>query len=485
LTLHELFAGRLAAGAGPGAGGALLREALLWALPAGAALAVLAALGPAGPLRLAAGALAALAVAAYLASKRLRELEGIAAWLERLPDGQTAGFGLEGGDGTLSDRLMRPVMELAKQVRRQGRRVAVQQQMLASVVEAMPDPILVVDAGLTVVRANAAAKRNFGIAGDAAAVPLARVLRDPGVLAAVNGALRSATASNVTFTPTVDRVKQFGARVEPLDFGEQGPGVLIALREQTEQVMIERMRSDFVANASHEIRNPLATIQGAIETLRGPAKHDPAAREMFLELMAGEAARMARLVEDLLSLSRTELAASQPPTDRCDLKAVLEQVLERMYAVAAPHKVRIATRLPASLPEVVGDADQLHQLLVNLVDNAIKYGGEGRTVTVEAAAVEAAPAEAGPAASRPCVMVAVTDEGPGIAKEHVPRLTERFYRVDTARSRKMRGTGLGLAIVKHILRRHQGHLMIRSEPGRGSTFAVYLPTATPPADPAP
>jgi two-component system, OmpR family, phosphate regulon sensor histidine kinase PhoR len=355
--------------------------------------------------------------------------------------------------------------------------------MLASVVEAMPDPILVVGVGLAVVRANAAAKRNFGIGGDPdVPVPLARVLRDPGVLAAVNGALQSAAASSVTFTPTVDRAKHFAARVEPLDLGEQGPGVLIALREQTEQVMIERMRSDFVANASHEIRNPLATIQGAIETLRGPARHDPAAREMFLELMAGEAARMARLVDDLLSLSRTELAASHPPTERRDVKAMLEQVVERMYPVAAPQRVRLAISIPAALPEVVGDADQLHQLFVNLVDNAIKYGGEGRTVAVEAAAMDAAPPEAGPAASRPCVAVSVSDEGPGIPKEHIPRLTERFYRVDTARSRRMRGTGLGLAIVKHILRRHQGHLAIASEPGRGSTFTVYLPAA-PPAPP--
>ena len=245
--------------------------------------------------------------------------------------------------------------------------------------------------------------------------------------------------------------------------------MLIALRERTEEVMIERMRSDFVANASHEIRNPLAAIQGTIETLRGPARDDPHARAMFLDLMAGEAARMARLVDDLLSLSRIELAAHQPPTERCDLKAVLEQAVERMYAVAEPAKVRIATRFPPTLPAVVGDADQLHQLVVNLVDNAIKYGGEGKTVTVEAEALAAAPADAGAVAGRPCVRVTVSDEGPGIAREHIPRLTERFHRVDTGRSRRLRGTGLGLAIVKHIVRRHQGHLLDRE---RGSARAA-------------
>ena len=346
---------------------------------------------------------------------------------------------------------------------------------MTSVIEAVPDPILVIDARLDVIRVNAAARRDFGI--ENRRLPLARVLRDPGVLAAVRGTLEAGTASNVTFTPMLYRQRLFSARVEPLDLGEEGPGVLVALREQTEQVMIERMRSDFVANASHEIRNPLASILGIVETLRGPARHDAKGREMFLELLAGEAARMTRLVDDLLSLSRIELAARQPPTERCEPKALLEQVIERMYAVAAGAKVRLVASIPADLPLIVCDPDQLHQLFVNLIDNAIKYGGEGKMVRITAEAVAAAPAAAGPAAGRPCVRVAVQDEGPGIAREHIPRLTERFYRVDSARSRKLRGTGLGLAIVKHILRRHQGHLAIQSGLGQGSTFTVYLPAA--------
>jgi two-component system phosphate regulon sensor histidine kinase PhoR len=295
----------------------------------------------------------------------------------------------------------------------------------------------------------------------------------------VSGTLQAGTASNVAFSPALDRTKRFSARIEPVELGEQdgggGRGVLVTLREQTEQVMIERMRSDFVANASHEIRNPLAAIQGIIETLRGPARHDPKARDMFLEVMAGEAARMARLVDDLLSLSRTELSAHQPPTERCDLAGILGQVLDRMRPVAAETGVRIEAEIAPGLPELVADPDQLHQLFVNLIDNAVKYGGEGKTVRVAAASLAAAPADAGPAAGRPCVRVAVRDEGPGIAREHIPRLTERFYRVENARSRRLRGTGLGLAIVKHILRRHQGHLAVESEPGRGSEFSVLLP----------
>jgi two-component system phosphate regulon sensor histidine kinase PhoR len=450
----------------------LVRECLVWSTPAGLALVVLAALGQVGGLGVVLGWLISLAAGAYLAHGRLRELETIAAWIESLSQDQHR-FAPEDPEGTLSGRLLRPVAELGRQLRRQSRRMAAQQLMLATIIDALPDPILVVDRGLTVTQANDAAHRAFH--APSRPVPLVRVLRDPGVLAAVNGALAGTVASSVTFSPTHDRSKQFSARIEPVDFGDGRQGVLIALREQTEQVMIERMRSDFVANASPEIRTPLASIQGFIETLRGPARHDPKAREMFLEIMEGEAARMARLIDDLLSLSRIELAANQPPRERCDLRGVLLQVAERMEPLAAKDRVALQLELPEALPPVLGDADQLHQLFVNLIDNAIKYGGEGKTVRVVAEALAAAPADSGPAAGRPCVRVSVIDQGPGIPKDHLPRLTERFYRVDTARSRRLRGTGLGLAIVKHILRRHQGHLAILSQPDQGSTFSVLLP----------
>jgi two-component system phosphate regulon sensor histidine kinase PhoR len=439
-------------------------------VPALVVLAALLAFRVIGFTGLITGWLAALLAAAALSMWRLHQLGRLAAWLDRLAE--VPGTPVAGLPGP----LVRPAAELAELLRRHELRIEAQDRTLASVLEAVPDPILVIDARLDVIRVNAAARRDFGI--ENRRLPLARVLRDPGVLAAVRGTLEAGTASNVTFTPTLYRQRLFSARVEPLELGEEGSGVLVALREQTEQVMIERMRSDFVANASHEIRNPLASILGIVETLRGPARHDAKGREMFLELLAGEAARMTRLVDDLLSLSRIELAARQPPTERCEPKALLEQVIERMYAVAAGAKVRLVASIPADLPLIVCDPDQLHQLFVNLIDNAIKYGGEGRMVRITAEAVAAAPAAAGPVAGRPCVRVTVQDEGPGIAREHIPRLTERFYRVDSARSRKLRGTGLGLAIVKHILRRHQGHLTIESELGHGSTFAVLLPAVT-------
>jgi two-component system phosphate regulon sensor histidine kinase PhoR len=193
--------------------------------------------------------------------------------------------------------------------------------------------------------------------------------------------------------------------------------------------------------------------------------------------MAAETARMTRLVDDLLSLSRIELAAHQPPTTPADLGAVLAAVIGRLGPVAAAHQVTLELKAGDGLPRVRGDGDQLHQLLANLVDNAIKHGGDGKTVRVEIEALAAGPPDAGPVAGRPCVRACVVDQGEGIAREHIPRLTERFYRVDKARSRGQGGTGLGLAIAKHIVRRHQGHLAITSEPGRGSRFCVLLPTA--------
>jgi two-component system phosphate regulon sensor histidine kinase PhoR len=453
---------------------AFLRECLVWSAPAGLALAGLAALGLVGTLAAVLGWLVSFLAGAILARARLRELESIAAWIESLPRGQE-GPRLEDTEGTLSGRLLRPVAELGRQLRRESGRMAAQRRMLATIIEALPDPILVVDQALTVRQANTAARRSF--TAPEPPVPLVRVLRDPGVLAAVSGALAGTTASSVTFSPTHDRAKQFSARIEPVDLGDGGQGLLLAFREQTEQVMIERMRSDFVANASHEIRTPLASIQGFIETLRGPAKHDPKAREMFLEIMGEEAARMGRLVDDLLSLSRIELAAHQPPRERCDPRETLIYAIDRLRPPAERNRVQLELDIPDALPPIVGDVDQLHQLFVNLIDNAIKYGGEGSSVRIRAFALEKAPVEAGAAAGRAAVRVDITDQGPGIAKEHLPRLTERFYRVETGRTRRLGGTGLGLAIVKHILRRHQGHLGIESIPGAGSTFSVLLPTA--------
>ena len=449
----------------------LAREIAAASLPGFAALAALSLTGVVGVAATVFGVLVAVATAAAVARRRVSQQDALSACLRDLAEGREA---------PTSSPAALPVAELGRELRRRALRLESQGRMLNSVIEAMPDPILLVDQEQIVVQANAAATRSF--AAPDPPVPLSRILRDPGVLAGVGGALREAAASSVSFSPSADRTKQFSARIEPVDLDDGRRGALLALREQTEQVMIERMRSDFVANASHEIRTPLASIQGFIETLRGPARHDSNARDSFLAIMAEEAGRMARLVDDLLSLSRIELAAHQPPRERCDLREVVAQAVDRMRATAEQGRVRLELDVPARLPAVLGDTDQLHQLIVNLIDNAIKYGGEGKTVRVTAAALTAAPADSGAASGRPCVRVAVADQGPGIEAEHLPRLTERFYRIDSRRSRRLRGTGLGLAIVKHILRRHQGHLAIESSVGSGSTFAVFLPTAGPTGD---
>ena len=261
------------------------------------------------------------------------------------------------------------------------------------------------------------------------------------------------------------------------DTPAESPTVLLALQDMTKVMRADRLRADFVANASHELRTPLATLLGFIETLRGPAKDDGDARAKFLAIMQEQASRMARLVADLLSLSRIELNEHSVPTEGVRLHAVLASVADSLAMKAAARSMTI--ELPEdlrALPPVQGDQDELIQLFQNLIDNALKYGRAGSPVRVLARASDP-PAAMTPA--RPAVAVAVIDQGEGIARQHLPRLTERFYRVDTARSRDLGGTGLGLAIVKHIVSRHRGALEIDSEMGQGSRFTIFLPQFEP------
>lgn len=460
---------------GPAPTVSLIRDTLVAAAPAAAGLAIAAAFGRMDVAALAVGLVVAGLVAHLIARQWVAQATALAQWIDGLAgsqEGQRPALVL----GSALEWIMWPALDLARRVRRAERQLGIHARRLSTVLEALPDAVLLVDGKGSIVEANPAAKRAFEL--DRVDVPFARATRDPGVLAALTAALETGAASTVLFSPVEDRLKLFAARIQPIESPEGGRGAVVALREQGEQLLIERMRSDFVANASHEIKTPLAAIIGIIETLRGPARDDPAAREMFLATMAEEAGRMKRLVDDLLSLSQIELAARRPPSARVALADVLEGTLARMRPVAAAGRVRLVLVAPSSLPELVADADQIHQLLSNLIDNAIKYGGPDREVRVEVRLLDAAPPAAGPVAGRPAVEIAVIDQGEGIAPEHLPRLTERFYRVDKGRSRKVGGTGLGLAIVKHIVRRHQGHLAIESELGRGSRFAVLLPLPT-------
>ncbi len=437
---------------------------------------------PAGwPGALAVAALVAVLIAAVNAALRLRRSMLLEDWLAGLVrnDLNRHPAGL---DEPTAARIVRPVIDLMRQLRRAERDNAARQKLIEQLVEALPDPILMIDERRHVVQANTAARRGFEIA--ALPMPLVRVLRDPGVLAAVDSALGGDTASELAFRPALAPDKQFAVRTSGIVLPRGAHGALLALREETEQVMIERMRSDFVANASHEIRNPLAALVGFIETLQGPAKDDADAREAFLAIMGEETARMTRLVDDLLSLSRIELAADQPPAETIDIMAILAPVIDRLEPRATRQGVTIARTATERLPRVQGTPDQLHQLFTNLIDNAIKYGGPNKTVTVEVRLLDPAPVSAGALAGRQAVAVSVVDQGQGIPAEHIPRLTERFYRVDRARSRSAGGTGLGLAIVKHIVRHHRGELRIESELGRGSRFTVLLPVPEACDDPA-
>jgi len=327
------------------------------------------------------------------------------------------------------------------------------------------------------VRVNHAAQGVFGAA--IIGRDLAAVLRDPSVLEAADAVLAGAQGRDGEFTLAVPVERSFKVRVVRLGSRSVDDTVaILALHDLTAMKRMEQMRADFVANASHELRTPLATLLGFIETLRGPARDDGEARERFLAIMQEQAARMARLVNDLLSLSRIELNEHSPPSQSVDLGRIVEVGIEAMQPLAQAKAVEIAASIDPAARMVTGQADELAQLVQNLLDNAVKYGREASRVEVRLEVAHQLPVAAGTAlkAGR-TVALAVRDQGEGIAKEHLPRLTERFYRVDTARSRKLGGTGLGLAIVKHIVNRHRGALHVESVPGEGSVFAAYLPVA--------
>jgi two-component system phosphate regulon sensor histidine kinase PhoR len=333
---------------------------------------------------------------------------------------------------------------------------------LAALVDALADPAIAIDARGTIVAANAAAA-TFGIRQTGESLSLS--LRVPEVLDAIRAAA-DGKPHEVEFTERGPVERLFLARVSPVASLEPGL-ILLTFRDLTQARQLDRMRADFVANASHELRTPLASLAGFIETLQGPARDDAAARERFLAIMREQAWRMSRLVDDLLSLSRLELDRHLLPETVVELGALVAQVCDSLNPVARERGVTFDIQRAAPPLAVRGERDDLVRLFENLVENALKYGATGKRVEIAMAA------EGDEA------VVTVRDFGPGIAPEHLPRLTERFYRVDVSASREQGGTGLGLAIVKHILARHRGRLAIESELGQGAIFTVRLPLAGP------
>ncbi len=374
--------------------------------------------------------------------------------------------------GVLGNRLRgakREAARLRRMIARRAEELLALRRADGAVLERLPDPLIVLDAERGVRRTNAAARAAFG--GEMGAV-----LRHPDLRAAIDRAMAAGSAVQDAdlFLP-VPVPRELHAAVVGLDppLGDGGR-VLAVLSDRTRERAVERMRADFVANASHELRTPLASLIGFIDTLRGPAADDPSAQRGFLELMAEQGARMNRLIGDLLSLSRIELTEHQPPADRVDLDTLIPPLAAAFAPSLAERTARLDLDLAPDLPAVVADADQLAQVVQNLLDNALQYGPRSGTIRLSAV-----PAAGGRWPNRPGVLIAVADEGPGIPREHLPRLTERFYRVDKGRSHEAGGTGLGLAIVKHIVSRHRGQLLIESGAGSGTIVSVWLPCATP------
>ena len=344
--------------------------------------------------------------------------------------------------------------------------------------DAVPEPLIIIDNRALVVFANSAARTSLPNCKENN--PVSFALRAPLVLNAVDQVLRGENVMSVEYHERVPVERFFEVTVAPIDRIKavqssepqdlRRESAVILMRDVTQLQRIQNMRVDFIANASHELRTPLASIIGFIETLQGPAKNDVTARERFLGIMVSQARRMARLVDDLLSLSRIELTQHVAPSERVDIVSVLGMMTDTLSGLARERGVEIETDGDIDRPvPVLGDRDELLRVFENLIENAVKYGKSGQRVLVTVARQSTARTKE--------VRIAVKDFGPGIAPEHVPRLTERFYRVDVSASHEQGGTGLGLAIVKHIINRHRGRLTVDSRLGEGSEFTVILPIA--------
>lgn len=335
--------------------------------------------------------------------------------------------------------------------------------------DAVPDATVAVDSALTILHFNARLEELFPNVRIGQQVT--QFSRNPELNQAVE---KAATSSEPVVVDLFERVpveRRISATVSRIGMRETRRGVpflLISLRDLTEQDKLAQMRADFIANASHELRTPLASLRGFVETLQGPARDDPDARARFLTIMSSQATRMTRLIDDLLSLSRVEMKVHLPPRGVVDLAEVATYMAQALEPVAAQSKIKIVVTKSASPLRIRGDRDEIVQVMHNLVHNAIKYGREGGHVEIAVSRVlDGSP-------PKPRALIAVADDGPGIAPEHLPRLTERFYRVNATASRDKGGTGLGLAIVKHILLRHRGELRITSVVGKGSTFSILF-----------
>ena len=357
------------------------------------------------------------------------------------------------------------------------------------ILECLPDPLILVDARGRVESANLAARSIYP--GFEPGILLSLFVRHPEVLAVTERVRHSQREDRIRFT--LRRPKERFIHVLALPLSRQH--VALVFHDETERHRAEHMRAGFLANVSHELRTPLASLTGYIDTLSGHAKDDPQARTRFLGIMADQAARMGRLIDDLLSLSRIEMDAHLPPKEQIDLASVLTDVCDALTPMSHKRNISVDLHLPKISAPITGERDQVIQIAQNLIDNAIKYTPDGGTVLVTLVPDvsykdysqapkplgEEAPSlsivETPRRANQHFAVLTIRDRGPGIAANHLPRLGERFYRVEAGKTAKHAGTGLGLAIIKHIINRHQGGLYVQSQPGKGTVFSAALPLA--------
>ena len=379
-----------------------------------------------------------------------------------------AGFAIVAAAAFLATRA-------AEQAGPSARPVAVSERTgdtLEAVISGLPDPVIALDRNGRVLTLNEGARSLAPALRQGEPVSLA--LRMPELIEAVSRAYASGEVQRVEYSERVPLDRWFETIVMPVKRQPRPTRpdlVLMTFHDLTPLRRVEEMRADFVANASHELRTPLAALSGFIETLQGSARDDASARQRFLAIMQEQARRMARLIDDLLSLSRIELNAHRRPDTQVDLVPIVRQVVDGLQTLARDRGVTIQIDAVQALT-VLGDRDELVRVFENLVENALKYGAAGKRVDIKLAQATSPTGE-------PEAQASVHDYGPGIAPEHLPRLTERFYRVDVRESRAQGGTGLGLALVKHVLNRHLGRLSIESKLGAGATFTVHLPTVAP------
>lgn len=400
---------------------------------------------------------------------RLKRIED---HLQKMSEGQQEtpeGKLIDPGGGAIGD-VAAAVQRLENSWRLERKTLSDSLTAASILLDAIPDPLITLDKQSRIVFANSAARNLLAESRsetDVKGRDLSSVLRQPSVLAAVEEVLNQSEAIAIEFS-LADRVEQtFEARIESITitkFSEDDAAIILLLRDITAQKNSEQSRADFVANVSHELRTPLTSLIGFIETLRESAKDDPDARIRFLDLMANQSDRMARLVQDLLSLSVIEMNEHNLPDQTVNLVGVVDSILSALAPQAHKRNISFEVKLTNIDKPISGDVDEITQLFQNLIENSIKYSREKSVISILAI-------------NNPeddSVSIKISDEGEGIAREHLARLTERFYRIDTARSRELGGTGLGLAIVKHIVNRHRGKLEIRSQEGKGSEFTVTL-----------